>query len=108
MSENSDWGKRLSVLLTGALSVWRLSGQIVKDTAKPARCIVRTDVVEVAVQRVTDDGDTPYWEVAPLDPNTPIPPLPYAGIQGMLRAVRNLLDPDPISARLVIGPQAGE
>jgi hypothetical protein len=108
MSENSNWGEQLYALLTGALSVWRLNGRVVRDAEKSACCIIQTKIAEVAVERITNDGDTPYWDVALLDPDTTVPPLPYAGLQGMLRAVRDLLDQDPISARLVIGSQAGE
>jgi hypothetical protein len=103
MAQDIEWDDRLHGLLTGALAVWRIEGLAVKDTKNRTACTVHTAAGRVAVERVTGDGETPYWEVSALDQDLPLPPLPYAGIQGMLRAVRDLLDPDNSGARLVIG-----
>lgn len=99
MSENIDWGERLETLLTGALAVWRLEGRVVRDG--PALCSIQSAEVALTVQRVVDYGD-PYWEVASVD--GALPPLPYGGIQGMLRAVRDALGTETTGSRLVIGP----
>ena len=44
-----------------------------------------------------------YSEVTPAD--NALPSLPYGGIQGMLRAVRELLGAGAAESRLVIGPR---
>ena len=107
MDKEMQWGERLHAILKGALQVWRIDGRIARDRTKPALCFVYAAGVEVAVERVTDDGDAPYWEVSSLNPDDEFPPLPYAGIQGMLRAVRALLAPELSASRLVIGPRSG-
>jgi hypothetical protein len=98
MSENIDWGERLELVLKGALAVWRVEGRVARENSL---CTVQTSEFAVTVQRITDDGD-PYWEVASHEEG--LPPLPFAGIQGMLRAVRQALDADATGSRLVIGP----
>ncbi len=103
MTQIIEWDDRLHGLLTGALAAWRIEGHAVKNIQQHTACTVHTAAGRVAVQRVTDDGAAPYWEVSALDQDVPLPALPYAGIQGMLRAVRDLLDPDSSGARLVIG-----
>lgn len=99
MTEHFDWDERLETLLTGALAVWRLEGRVTREGV--ARCRIQSADTALTVQRVTDDGD-PYWEVAPID--SALPALPFGGIQGMLRAVREMLGADPTGTRLVIGP----
>lgn len=98
MSENHDWGERLETLLKGALTVWRVEGCVVRDNSI---CTIQAAESTLTVQRITDDGD-PYWEVDSVDSG--LPPLPYGGLQGMLRAVRQALGADGPDARLVIGP----
>ncbi len=105
MSDVKEWSERLESLLTGALSVWRIDGRVIRDPQKPAACTVHTTGAEVAVERRSGDGDAPYWEVTPADET--LPSLPYGGIQGMLRAVRELLGADDPGSRLVIGPRGG-
>jgi len=99
MSETIDWGERLEMLLTGALAVWRLEGRVVRDG--PTLCTIQSIGLALTVQRVTNDGD-PYWEISTA--GSELPPLPYAGIQGMLRAVRQTLGAETTGSRLVIGP----
>ena len=100
MSESLDWGQRLEALLTGALAIWRIDGQVERDAN--GICILETEQAKVTIARVTDDGD-PYWEVG--NPNGDLPPLPFGGIQGMLRAVKESVGADETGTRLVIGPQ---
>jgi hypothetical protein len=67
-----------------------------------AICTIQTETVTVKVERIVDDGE-PFWEVTPAD--NALPSLPYGGIQGMLRAVRELLGAGAAESRLVIGPR---
>ena len=99
MTQDVNWGNQIEALLSGALAVWRVEGRIVRDDNKPCAFIVSAIGKDVTVERITDDGDAPYWEIASPD----MPSLPYAGIQGMLRAVRNVIDPETPTARLVVG-----
>lgn len=106
MSEHEVWRDQLHALLTGALAVWRVEGRVVKDDRGAVACTVRTADAAVRIERHADAADAPFWEVAASDSD--LPPLPFAGIQGMLRAVRELLAPDRSASRLVVGPQPGE
>ncbi len=90
---------RLHALLEGALHVWRVEGRV---TAAGDACVLRAAGRVVTVARVTGDGEPPYWEVAVDDTDGP-PPQPCAGIHGMLRAVRDRLDPTGSAGRLVVG-----
>ncbi len=103
MAQDIGWGNRADALISGALAVWRIDGRVIRDDDKPCAITVFAKGIKVTVERITDDGDDPYWEVASHEPGASTPPLPYAGIQGMLRAVRGFLDPDQPAARLVIG-----
>lgn len=88
---------RLHALLEGALHVWRVEGRVV---AAGDACVLRAAGRVVTVARVTGDGEPPYWAVA-VDGGPP--PQPCAGIHGMLRAVRDRLDPTGAARRLVVG-----
>lgn len=100
MYDDREWAEKLEALLSGALAVWRVDGRIVGDTARPnARTVEVGGAACVTVERITEPDES-YWEV---EPATGMPALPYAGIQGMLRAVRAVVAPDRESARLVIG-----
>lgn len=99
MAQDIGWGDRTGALLSGALAVWRVEGRVIRDDAKSCAFTVSANGIEVTVERIVDDGDAPYWEVASHE----TPSLPYAGIQGLLRAVRGLLDLDLPATRLVIG-----
>ncbi len=100
MSDGIEWEERLEALLTGALSVWRIDGRVLHG--ETAICTIQTETVTVKVERIVDDGE-PFWEVTPAD--NALPPFPYGGIQGMLRAVRELLGAGAAESRLVIGPR---
>lgn len=104
MNRKRAWGERLEALLTGALEVWRVDGRVVRNPARPlARSVVIGGTIFVTVER-TLEGDESFWNVAPEEGSqSDIPSLPYAGIQGMLRAVREIVAPDRDTARLVIG-----
>lgn len=97
-SDTFDWAARLEPLLAGALAVWRVEGTVTRKD--DACCAIRCGSAAITVSRVTDDGD-PYWEVASADGS--LPPLPFGGIQGMLRAVRELLGAEEAGTRIVIG-----
>lgn len=99
MTQDIEWGDQIEALLSGALAVWRVEGRIVRDNSKPCTFIVSAIGKNITVERITDDGDAPYWEISAPE----MPSLPYAGIQGMLRAVRNVIDPETSTARLVVG-----
>ncbi len=92
-------GALLCDLLRGALYVWRVDGQV---TAAGDEGVINAGGRVVTVARVREDGEPPYWEVAIDDENGP-PPQPCAGIHGMLRAVRDLIDPASAAGRLVVG-----
>jgi len=89
----------IRAVLRGALHVWRVEGDV---TAAGAACGIRAAGRVVTVARVTGDDEPPYWEVAVEAEDGP-PPQPCAGIHGMLRAVRDLLDPTGAAQRLVVG-----
>ena len=103
MSKNFDCGQRLEAILTGALTTWRIDGKVGRNVS--GKCTVETERTTITVARITDDGDT-YWEVTPS--GSDLPPLPFSGIQGMLRAVREAADADETGKRLVIGPQGDD
>jgi hypothetical protein len=90
---------QLGELLRGALRVWRVDGDV---TVAQTSCAIRAAGRVVTVMRVSDAGGAPYWEVGGDDADGP-PPQPCAGIHGMLRAVRDLLDPDSDAGRLIVG-----
>jgi hypothetical protein len=90
---------QLGELLRGALRVWRVDGAV---TVAQKCCAIRAAGQVVTVMRVREEGDAPYWEVG-VDDADGSPPQPCAGIHGMLRAVRDLLDPDSDAGRLIVG-----
>jgi hypothetical protein len=108
--DESIWDARLFDLLTGGLSVWRIAGHV---TVEADGCVVhRPDGgALVFVRRVIDDGPAPYWSVSTEADSekaadralAALLAQPYAGAQGMLRAVRDALDPDAAAHRLVVG-----
>lgn len=106
MVTNHDrlWDDRLEALLAGALKVWRVDGRVVRHPVRPgARTIEVGGAACVTVERDEED-EGPFWNVAPeAGSESDLPALPYAGIQGMLRAVRDILAPGQDSTRLVIG-----
>ena len=83
---------------------FRKDAWVIRDPNKLTACTVHTTGADVAVERRSGDGDAPYWEVTPADET--LPSLPYGGIQGMLRAVRELLGAEESGSRLVIGSRA--
>ena len=87
----------IKAVLQGALHVWRGEGIV---TAAPGGCAIRAGGRVVTLARMREDGEAPYWEVG-VDGGPP--PQPCAGIHGMLRAVRDLLDPSGAAQRLVVG-----
>ena len=100
MSESFDWGQRLEALLAGALAIWRIDGRVDRDAT--GICTLETEQATITVARITDEAD-PYWEVTTRDGD--LPPLPFGGIQGMLRAVKEAVGAGETGTRLVIGPQ---
>ena len=90
---------RLCELLQGALHVWRVNGDV---AVAQECCAIQAAGRKVTVARVMEEGEPPYWEVAVEGEDGP-PPQPCAGIHGMLRAVRDLLDPESAAGRLVVG-----
>ena len=92
-------GLRLRELLQGALHVWRVNGDV---AVAGECCAIRASGRVVTVARVMEEGEPPYWEVA-LEGESGPPPQPCAGIHGMLRTVRDLLDPKSAAGRLVVG-----
>ncbi|MBT5810953.1 MAG: hypothetical protein HOI19_11300 [Rhodospirillaceae bacterium] len=98
------WSARLTALLDGALLVWRIDASVSRDGAV---CMIQPagGGGPVFVRRVTDDGDAPYWTVSSeADPAlAALLAQPFAGVQGMLRAVRDALDPTAGAQRLVMG-----
>ena len=109
-TDETAWDARLFELLSGALQVWRVAASV---TREDGACVVSpTDGgAPVFVRRITDDGAAPYWTVtknaAPASDMDPalaaLLAQSYAGVQGMLRAVRDALDPDAGAHRLVVG-----
>ncbi len=101
---DDPWPARLRALLDGALRVWRIDATVTWDGGT---CVIQPpgDGAPVFVRRVTDDGDAPYWAVSSDgDPAlTALLGQPYAGVQGMFRAVRDALDPTAGAQRLVVG-----
>lgn len=91
--------EQLSELLRGALHVWRVDGQV--TAAVEDACAINAGGRVVTVARVREDCEPPYWEVAVDDTDGP-PPQPCAGIHGMLRAVRDLIDPVGAAGRLIV------
>jgi hypothetical protein len=102
--DDALWDARLFDLLNGGLSVWRIGGQVTRERDG---CVVHpTDGgALVFVQRVTEESAAPYWTVSTeADPAlAALLAQPYAGTQGMLRAVRDALDPEAAAHRLVVG-----
>ena len=97
------WNARLHVLLDGALQVWRIDAELRRDGDA---CVLRPTGASapVFVRRVTHDGDAAYWTVSSESDSALAALLaqPYAGVQGMLRAVRDALDPTANTQRLVV------
>jgi hypothetical protein len=104
MTEDKLWNARLYTLLEGALQVWRIDAELTRDGDA---CVLHptSDGAPIFVRRVTDDGDAPYWTVSTeADPAlAALLAQPFAGVQGMLRAVRDALDPNAGAQRLVVG-----
>jgi hypothetical protein len=108
--DDAVWESRLFDLLNGGLAVWRIAGKV---TRARGGCVVHPadGGAPVFVRRVSDDGAAPYWTVSVEDSSLiEVDPAlaallaqPYAGAQGMLRAVRDALDPDAGAHRLVVG-----
>ena len=90
---------RLCDLLRGALHVWQVNGDV---AVAGEYCAIQAAGRVVTVARVAEEGEPPYWEVAVEGKDGPSP-QPCAGIHGMLRAVRDLLDPKSAAGRLVVG-----
>jgi hypothetical protein len=98
------WNTQLHGLLDGALQVWRIDAEL---TCDGAACVLHPTGAgaPVFVRRVTDDVNAAYWTVS-SEADSALAALlaqPYAGVQGMLRAVRDALNPTANTQRLVVG-----
>lgn len=108
-TDETVWDARLFELLSGALQIWRVAATVTREDG--AGVVTPMDGgAPVFVRRITDDGAAPYWTVTKdtdagdLDPAlAALLAQPYAGVQGMLRAVRDALAPDAGAHRLVVG-----
>lgn len=105
---------RLRRLLQGSLSVWRLRARIEEIASDPPTILIRAgDDNGVYVTRRDGSDLPPCWEVRRTglrgaDPGfADLPARRYAAVPGMLRGVRDALEPDARAGRLVIGARRG-
>ncbi len=104
MLQDAAWHARIFLVLSGALRVWGVSGTVIRDPDDPAGFVVAPDAgPALRVRHETPAG----WTVRLRDAasGAPVPPHRHAGLQGLLRQLREDLAPDAPAGRLVIGAQ---
>ena len=102
MRRDAAWHARISFVLSGALRVWGVSGTVTRDPHDPEGFVVAPDAgPAMRVRREAAAG----WTVALRDPasGAPAPLGRHAGLQGLLRRLREELAPGAPAGRLVIG-----
>jgi len=104
MGHDAQWHARISRVLSGALRVWGVSGAVTGDPGDADGFVVVPDAgPAMRVRHQAGAG----WTVTPRDPvaGAAMPPGRHAGLQGLLRQLREDLAPDAPAGRLVIGAQ---
>ncbi len=104
MRHDAAWHARISLVLSGALRVWGVSGMVTRDPDDPAGFVVAPDAgPAMRVRHQAAAG----WTVWLRDPasGAPAPLGRHAGLPGLLRRLREDLAPDAPAGRLVIGAQ---
>ena len=104
MPNDATWQTRITLVLSGALRIWGVSGTVLPDPQDAAAFFVAPDTgPTVRVRHEAAAG----WTVMLVDP---VPERPaaigrHAGLPGLLRQLREDLAPDAPAGRLVIGAQ---
>ena len=104
MRHDAAWHARVSLVLSGALRVWGVSGTVARDPDDPDGFVVAPNSGPAMRVRHHAPGG---WTVTLRDPvpGAQAPPGRYAGLPGLLRRLREDLAPDAPAGRLVIGAQ---
>lgn len=89
----------LVALLRGSLSIWGVAGGV--EAAGGVAVLRTADGGTVSVRRATGPDGAPGWCVSTLAPE---PGRFHPSIVGVLREIRNVVDPDRPPGRLVIAP----
>jgi hypothetical protein len=105
MQHNAAWHARISRVLSGALRVWGVPGTVARDHDGANGFIVAPDAGPA--MRVRHNAAV-GWSVTLLDPASGNAASlgRHAGLQGLLRQLREELAPDAPAGRLLIGAQA--
>ena len=104
MRHDPAWRARISLVLSGALRVWGVPGTVTCGPEDPDEFIVAPDTGPVIHVHHHPPGG---WIVVLRDPvsGAQAPPDRHAGLQGLLRQLREDLAPHAPAGRLVIGVQ---
>ena len=104
MLHDAAWHARISLVLSGALHVWGVRGTVARDPHDAAGFVVAAETSPaLRVRHHAPAG----WTVTRRDaaPGAPVTLGRHAGLQGLLRRLREELAPDAPAGRLVIGAQ---
>jgi hypothetical protein len=104
MRNDAAWHAQISRVLSGALRIWGVTGTVARDPGDAYGFVVVPDAgPAMRVRHRARAG----WTVMLLDPGprAQAPLGHHAGLQGLLRQLREDLAPDAPAGRLVIGAQ---
>ncbi len=104
MRHDAAWHVRISSVISGALRVWGVAGTVSRGPGGPGEFVVAPgNGPAMRVRHLARAG----WTVMLLDPGpgAQVPLGRHAGLQGLLRQLREDLAPDAPAGRLVIGAQ---
>jgi hypothetical protein len=105
MPHDAAWHARISRVLSGALRVWGVSGNVGRDPRHELGFVVATTAgTQIRIVHGVPGG----WEVFLRDgaSGAEIPLGEHAGLPGLLRQLREELAPHAAPGRLVIGSQS--
>ncbi len=104
MRNDAAWHAQISRVLSGALRVWGVTGTVARDPGDAYGFVVVPDAGPAMRLRHQARAG---WTVTPRDPvaGAAMPPGRHAGLQGLLRQLREELAPGAPAGRLVIGAQ---
>lgn len=104
MQYDAAWHARLSRVFSGALRIWGVPATVARDPDDAHGFIIAPNAGSRMWIRHCAAGG---WAVALRDPvsGAPVPLGDHAGLQGLLRRLREDLAPDAAAGRLVVGRQ---
>jgi hypothetical protein len=95
---DAAWHARVASVLSGALRLWDVAGEVQRDEEQPGFIFAVSDATEIRIVRRAPHG----WLITRGGETLGV----HAGVPGLLRQLREELAPHAKAGRLIIGVQS--